>query len=401
MKIKTDVREWWGPPREFTLENPERKVSWLELFYDLVYVIAISRITHHLAAHFSLSSFLEYIYLFTMVYWGWLNGSLYYDLHGSEGLRTRLMTLWQIMIVAALAITLESDPNHLVFNVSITLLIMQFYITYLWWSVGVYDKNHARLSPTWTIPYLISALLIFGTLFLHRAYVLPILYISLLINYLPPFITQKIHGETANSMVMSSSMSERLGLFTIIIFGEVILGIITAVDASEDLSFNTWVKFALATGITFALWWLFFTLVSDRHSKIGLVKSSWLQISYIPTLMALSITGIAFSSFFGTPHAGEHATDHTFLFGCAIAIFLSGIVLMGNFLDYPTFSKRFKIQIRALVIAGALLIFGLVSLDWHITPLIQLILVLSILLLVILGLNYLWYSLQAKGKTNS
>jgi len=44
---------WWGPPRNFDERKHERKISWLELFYDLVYVAAIAQLTHHLAAHLS------------------------------------------------------------------------------------------------------------------------------------------------------------------------------------------------------------------------------------------------------------------------------------------------------------------------------------------------------------
>ena len=127
---------WWGPPKKFDPHFEERRISWLELFYDLVYVIAISRITHHLAIHFTFEGFLEYACLFILVFWGWLNGSLYYDIHGTEGLRTRLMTLWQVMIIAALAVTIDQPIPKWYFNTTVVLMIMQLYITYLWWSVG-------------------------------------------------------------------------------------------------------------------------------------------------------------------------------------------------------------------------------------------------------------------------
>src|SRR6476659_7648670 len=105
---------WWGPPRKFDPRFEERRISWLELFYDLVYVIAIARITHHLSLHITWSGFFEYSSLFVLIFWGWLNGSLYHDIHGNEGLRTRLMTLWQMMIIAALAITVD-QPSVKVF----------------------------------------------------------------------------------------------------------------------------------------------------------------------------------------------------------------------------------------------------------------------------------------------
>jgi hypothetical protein len=40
---------WWGPPKNFSDRTNERKISWLELFYDLAYVAVISQLTLHLA----------------------------------------------------------------------------------------------------------------------------------------------------------------------------------------------------------------------------------------------------------------------------------------------------------------------------------------------------------------
>lgn len=394
-KIKPEVRDWWGPPKEFTIEDKERKISWLELFYDLVYVIAISRITHHLTDHLTLPAFFEYLFLFMMIYWGWLNGSLHHDLHGSEGLRTRLMTLWQMTIIAALAITLETDAEGVIFNVTITLLIMQIYITYLWWSVGIYDKNHRQLNRPWTIIYLTSALLIVTSLFVSEKYVQPILWLALVLNYLPPFITSILNLGSAAEFRLSSSMSERLGLFTIIIFGEVVLGVISGVDQAPELNFNIWIKFILSTSIAFALWWIFFTLVSDRECKKGMVKASWLELFYVPTLMALTIGGISFESFFVDHQTDGHGLNMTGIFGVALATLLAGITTMTFLLKYPIFSNRYKNQTRLILMAGGILLLLITSDIWHFSSVVLLTIVLVILLVMILSLNYLWYSLQA------
>ena len=46
MRFSISSSAWWGPPKKFDRDIKERRISWLELFYDLVYVIAIARITH-------------------------------------------------------------------------------------------------------------------------------------------------------------------------------------------------------------------------------------------------------------------------------------------------------------------------------------------------------------------
>ncbi|HET6993424.1 MAG TPA: low temperature requirement protein A, partial [Chitinophagaceae bacterium] len=70
MRLGLNTSAWWGPPKKFDTNFKERRISWLELFYDLVYVIAISRITHHLSQHITLGGFIEYACLFILVFWG-------------------------------------------------------------------------------------------------------------------------------------------------------------------------------------------------------------------------------------------------------------------------------------------------------------------------------------------
>src|SRR5678815_957268 len=128
MRFSISSSAWWGPPKKFDRDIKERRISWLELFYDLVYVIAIARITHHLSLHISIPGFLEYASLFILIFWGWLNGSLYHDLHGNEGLRTRLMTLWQMMIIAAFAITIDQSGSNRIANITIVFMLSLIHI---------------------------------------------------------------------------------------------------------------------------------------------------------------------------------------------------------------------------------------------------------------------------------
>src|SRR5205809_5234315 len=168
MRLGINSSAWWGPPKKFDPNFRERRISWLELFYDLVYVIAISRITHHLSLHISPGGFLEYACLFILIFWGWLNGSLYHDIHGNEGLRTMLMTLWQMMIIAALAVTIDQPSPTWYVNTTIVFMIMQLFITYAWWSIGFYDKSHRRYSKPFTILFLVSWALMTLSLFVPR-----------------------------------------------------------------------------------------------------------------------------------------------------------------------------------------------------------------------------------------
>src|SRR6478672_1829127 len=195
MALSKKISIWWGPPKEFTTNQKERRISWLELFFDLVYVIAVARLTHHLSHHLSWHAFVEFCWMFALVFWGWLNGSLHHDLHGNHGLRTRLMMLWQMMIIAAFSIIFGKSPeNHT--SITVVFMLMQLFITYQWWSVGFYDKSHRKYAK----PYLVLFLISFGLMGLclwRPTWPMLLLPVILVCNYTPPFIAHRLLTRSA------------------------------------------------------------------------------------------------------------------------------------------------------------------------------------------------------------
>jgi len=382
---------WWGPPKKFDPHFEERRISWLELFYDLVYVIAISRITHHLAMNMSLEGFLQYACLFFLIFWGWLNGSLYYDIHGSEGLRSRLMTLWQVMIIAALAVTIDQPSATAYVNTTIVFMIMQLYITYLWWSVGFYDRSHRRYNKPYTILFLLALTLMALSLFVPRQWVKLIAIIVIICNYTPPFISNRILRKSSLDLSLSSSMAERLGLFTIIVFGEVVLGVVNGVSRVTDLNFSVWLNFALALSIVFALWWIFFALTSNRNAKTGFANATLLELLCIPTLMSLGFIAARLSYLFDA-----NGTDQSLniVFGSAIATFLIGISLIMGLLVYAEIFNSIIQPARLSLVITALILIVWSFINIQLDTLYYLLVVIVILLAEIVYLTSLYYNLN-------
>ena len=105
-ELKSTRRTWWQTP---TLHREEdealhRKVSWLELFYDLVFVAVIAQLSHNLALHMSWSGLAGYVLLFVPVWWVWIAGTYYNERFETYGLETRVFTFLQMLPVAAMAV---------------------------------------------------------------------------------------------------------------------------------------------------------------------------------------------------------------------------------------------------------------------------------------------------------
>ena len=392
MSSSNSPLRWWGAPKKFDTNFRERKISWLELFYDLVYVIAISKITHHLAAHLSLAGFFDYAYMFMLIFWGWLNGSLYHDLHGGAGLRTRLMTLWQMMIIAALSISIEQTGTQYFRQTTIVFMLMQLFITYQWWSVGFYDKEHRKYNKPYTILYLIAFFLLGASLFLPANYAPMLMPLVILFNYIPPFIATVVLRKHSLSLSLSASMSERLGLFTIIVLGEVVLGVINGITKATSFTWLVFGNFALALSVVFALWWLFFTLASDRQAKEGFVNASFFQMLYIPMLMSLGFIAVAFSLWFKPNQVVSlHGASVQQIFGCALAVYFTCISLMMGLLHYPPDVQPIKKRVRLSLLVTALIFFVFALIFPETNSIYCILLALIIVISEILYLNSLYY----------
>jgi low temperature requirement protein LtrA len=57
--------------------NTNRHATWLELFYDLIFVVVISQLAHNLENDFSLYGSLGFLALFVPVWWSWTGAAFY------------------------------------------------------------------------------------------------------------------------------------------------------------------------------------------------------------------------------------------------------------------------------------------------------------------------------------
>jgi len=393
------INIWWGPPKKFSTVIAERKISWLELFYDLVYVIVISRITHILATHTDLGGLIGFFYLFMLAFWGWANGSQYHDLHGSPGIRTRFMTLWQMMAAAALAVTLNSPDESLLFRSTIALIVLQGYITYLWWSVGIYDKEHRRLSRPYIGSYLASFILLIVSLFTTGIVQATLYAIIPILNFAPPFFNEFRRDSRFTEFKISPALVERLGLITIIVFGEAILGVINGVNSGDDLSTKIWLGFGLGILIVFLLWWIFFSIVADREVQKGFWYSQLFILSFVPILAALGAVGATFSVVMGGNH--DLNNDQTemakIIFGSGLAVFLWSILSISKMLLFPASYEGPKQIIQWMLAIGGLLIFGITILGLHEEVMYVFLANFIILLTIVVSLVRSWFKIELKN----
>ena len=319
---------WWGPPRNFDDRVNERKIGWLELFYDLSFVAAISQLTHQLSTHpaWPVAGFC--FLLFSLIFWAWTNGSQYYDLHGSEGIRTRLLTFLQMLAIAAVAIAIPAAFAGRMRGLALAFAFSQAIVTYLWWSVGFFDPSHRVFSKFFTIGYLIGLGLLIASAFCPARAATGLWIAAVLVDISPPFVGWPtivgVLRERGQVFSASAAIVERFGLFTIIVLAESIVGTVAGVTEAKHRSPAAWAAAALALFLSFLLWSLYFDMTSEQETKPGYHNMQALIFLHFPLLAALSFVGACVKALIG--HMGGRLPgDVPWLFCLSLAVIPTAI----------------------------------------------------------------------------
>src|SRR5437868_2833587 len=97
---------WLVPPRLRTADDrdSERHASWLELFFDLVFVVAITELSRLLVLDHSALGFLRFAALFVPVYVAWQGYMAYATRFDTDDLAFRLTYFAAMLAIAAMAV---------------------------------------------------------------------------------------------------------------------------------------------------------------------------------------------------------------------------------------------------------------------------------------------------------
>jgi low temperature requirement protein LtrA len=235
--------------------DSEQRVTPLELFFDLVFVFALTQVTGSLAADPTWRGLLEGMLTLGALWWAWgAYAWLTNTLDSQEGLvRIAMFAAMAAMLIAALAVPEAFDDHGVIFGVAYLLVRTLHLALYAIAAKGDHDLLGAvlRMVPS----SLISGVLILTAGFLDDGPRIALWVIALAIDYLGVLV-----GRGAGWRVSPGHFAERHGLIVIIAIGESIV----ALGAGTSTELDPGVIAAALLGITIAaaLWWSYFDWVS-------------------------------------------------------------------------------------------------------------------------------------------
>lgn len=307
--VRQGIRLWFRPPRAHGEVIDDRTVSFLELFYDLVFVVLIAQVAHTLAGHLTWTGLRDFVIVFSLIWMAWLNGTLYHELHGGEDGRSRMYIFGQMGLLSLLSVyaghALDDPADGRGF--AIVYAILFALLAWQWFDVSRVDTAEMRkVARPYVILFIPIVLLVAASAALgidaRRA-----IWVAVIALFFASGAAGMLRrNETVNdAMHVTESMAERFGLFTIIVLGEVVVGVVEGLGESERTA-RTVVTGLIALGIGYSIWWTYFDFVGRKQPKQDPTSRTIWTMSHFPLTLSIAATGAGMVSLI--EHAGDLRT---------------------------------------------------------------------------------------------
>lgn len=259
-------RKWLGTPRKLSEKIQERKISWLELFTDLAYVVMLHALITNYSEHRETTSIWVFLLFFLLFFYIWSNFVSFFTLHGDHSARTTLLNLTQMVVVllltSRLSLVFEGELGQFVG----IYIFIQALLIYLWTLVVRADPEHIESSRLYLITCWINLVLLLAVEFVgsesHKLILLAIVVVLqvsvMLVN--SHYLTAEMRRRNL-PIVESESSQERYGQLIMIVLGEALALITETIMGPAFMHSLVWFIAFIVNII--GLWWIYYAFMDN------------------------------------------------------------------------------------------------------------------------------------------
>jgi low temperature requirement protein LtrA len=355
-------KPWKRPMAARKHDEGHRQASWLELFFDLSFVVAVARaaveLEHAFAEGHPGSGIVAYLVVFAAIWWAWMTFTWFANVFDNDDGPYRVLMM--IMIAGSLGLAAGvPQMAALDFRAAVaSYVVMRLGYVALW--VRVRRSN----VPEWRA---VSLRMVVLTTINQAGWILflwvpsewriPAFAGWFAFDLAIPFIA----GWDARTGGHRGHIVERYGLFTIIVLGESIAAATIAVGDAVAAERPPLSLIVLATGgllIVFSMWWIYFEFTTGLNREHGRgVYYVWGYLHYF-LFAGVAATGAALA--LSAAWLGEPAgialpeTGVALTVSGAVGVVLLAFALIESATDREFSSGQFGLKAGGAVLAVAL-----------------------------------------------
>jgi low temperature requirement protein LtrA len=311
------VRLWSADPGQ------SRRASWLELFFDLIFVAAVAQVGVPLGEDYTLHGLMRYALMFLLIWWAWLGHTMYSTRFDADDVVQRLLTLLQIFAAAAMAANAKAafdSRDSAGFAAAYAVLRAVLVVQYL---RACRLKETRRLTTLYAVGFGVAACLWGVAAIIPAPMRFWLWAAALLIDIGTPWLAvQHTHKYPPDA----EHLPERFGLFTIILLGESVAAVMHGMESQDMWSPSAAISAFTGLSLAFGYWWWYFDGArgaAKRHvtsSRKTLLFQIW-SYAHLPLYLCVAVVGVGVEHVISLPRGAHlHREDAWILTGAAAAL---------------------------------------------------------------------------------
>ena len=218
----TSLPSIWQRPAIRSVEPGHRQATWAELFFDLIFVVAVAQLAALLLHNLTWRGVGIYILGYLPVWLGWVFATIYANRFDTDDLGQRFITFAQMLAVAAVAASIAEETG---FQFAISIAVFRLLVALSYARVRAAVPAALPIANRTMSQMLVSAGIWIASTFVEGNVRLAFWAAAILVELAIAFVPQW-QRLIASVPVPLRHLPERFGLFVIIVLGETVLAVV-------------------------------------------------------------------------------------------------------------------------------------------------------------------------------
>ena len=315
------------PDRSLRASGPQ-SVTFVELFFDLVFVFAVTQVTAFAAHHLTVVGIVQSLLLFWLIWWAWTQFTWTLNPADTTHSGVRLITLIATgaAFVMATSVPRAFAEDALWFAIPyIVVRVLGLGLQVLLEVGGDGPTASSRGVFTWVSLSLVGLVFVLGGAIADPSIRAPLWGLMILAD----LVAAGIAGKAQDWDLNPAHLSERHGLFVIIAIGESLIVAGTAV-AGDERTVELVSVAGLVLLVARLLWWTYFGWLKDalehgmaaaRPHQVGPLARDVYSLAHFPLICGIVAFAVAIEEI--VIHPGDPApTEVVAALGLGVALFV-------------------------------------------------------------------------------
>jgi low temperature requirement protein LtrA len=303
-------------------------VTWVELFFDLIFVAAVSQVAAPLHEHYSLAEITRFTPLFVLIWWAWTGHTLFSSRFNSDDVIQRVLTLVQIFAVAVMAANAKdaldsrSSAGFAAAYAGVRLVLVAQYVR----------ARHVVEARPLTIRYLlghgVAALLWLSSGLVPAPERFWFWGVAFLIDFGTPWLAVRHSARIPHD---AAHLPERFGLFTLILLGEAVVAVMRGMESQENWPAQAAISAIGGMAVLFGVCWWYFdgatvrAVQPIRSRRDAIVFQVW-SYAHLPLYLGVAVAGVGIERVVTAAAHSPFTGDETAILGTAAVTVVAGML---------------------------------------------------------------------------